>query len=126
MAARFTVVAAAPAIWLGLLLSSAACVQQDSSLTGLTSPSPTASSSGALTLTVRVHVRGSESPISGALVRHEAAGYYTNASGESLISVGSGSETTIDVSASGYHAMQASGVLNGDERWTFYLEPQPK
>lgn len=67
-------------------------------------------------------VRGAEAPIAGALVRHEATAHYTNASGESFLAVQSGAETTIDVSASGYHAMQAASVLNSNERWTFYLE----
>jgi len=79
-----------------------------------------------MTLTVRVQARGSESPIAGALVRHEAGRYYTDNSGESLLSVHAGTETAINVSADGYHAMGAAGTLLTDERWTFYLEPQSK
>jgi hypothetical protein len=93
------------------------------STSSLTAPTPVATATTSISLTIRVHARGTQAPIGGALVSHESAGYVTDASGESRITVAPGEETTIVVSASGYHPMEASGVLNSDERWTFYLEP---
>jgi hypothetical protein len=89
----------------------------------LTAPTPVATATSSITLTIRVQARGTEAPIGGALVSHESTPYFTDPSGESRITVEQGEETTIVVSASGYHQMEASGVLNSDERWTFYLEP---
>jgi len=74
---------------------------------------------------IHVYERTSETPISGALIRHHTTGGYTNASGELSISVEAGQETTVEASAAGYRAMTASAVLNSDERWTFFLEPEP-
>jgi len=103
-----------------LLISSSACAQVDSrSVSAITAPS----AAPGHTLVVRVHERGSEAPLAGALVRHNTDGHYTDASGEAHLVVTLGEETTIDVSAPEYHSMQATGTLNGDERWTFYLEP---
>jgi hypothetical protein len=120
--APFSAVALGRAACLGALVLVAACTKMESP-GSLTAPSPIAIETTAITLTIRVHARGTHAPISGALVSHEAAGYYTDLSGESHIVIVYGEETTIVVSASGYHPMEASGVLNSDERWTFYLEP---
>ncbi len=83
----------------------------------------TTPAAASLTLTVHVHARTSESPIAGALVRHEASRFYTDASGELTIVVDAGKETTVEVSAAGYHSMTAAAVVNSAESWTFYLQP---
>ena len=75
-------------------------------------------------LTVRVQTRTTELPIPGALVRHDGNRYYADESGQAIISVTPGRETTIEVSASGFEPMSASAVLANDERWTFYLAPE--
>lgn len=109
---------AGPAVWVGvtfLLCTASACA--DLHIT------PTATTSDAtVTLTVRVKARATEIPIRGALVRYNAnAPSYTDVSGQSVLKVVPALETTIDVSAPGYETMAASGVLAGDERWTFFL-----
>jgi hypothetical protein len=87
-------------------------------------PTPlTPAPSSSLTLTVHVHARTSESPIAGALVRHDASRFYTDASGELTITIDAGKETTVEVSAAGYHPMTATAVVNSAESWTFYLQP---
>jgi hypothetical protein len=90
-------------------------------------PSPIVAppAAGALMLTIGVYARASEEPIEGALVRHHATGGYTNALGELSISVEAGRETTVEASARGYHPMTVSAVLNSDEHWKFFLEPDP-
>ncbi len=85
--------------------------------------SAVASSSTAVTLTVRVLTRSTEAPIAGALVSYNGQGSYTDRSGELLVTVVRGQETTVQVSAAGYAPMTASAVLGGDELWTFYLLP---
>jgi hypothetical protein len=81
--------------------------------------------SSALTLTVRVHERSTERPIAGALVQHDGNRFYTNVFGESAVPVGGTVETTVTVSAPSFLGMSASGILHNDERWTFYLAPEP-
>jgi hypothetical protein len=75
------------------------------------------------TLTVRVHERSTEAPIRGALVQYGAQRFYTDAFGESAVSIDASREATITVSADGFQRMSASGLLSHDERWTFYLAP---
>jgi hypothetical protein len=123
---RFTTSAVAARVGICLMLTmgligTSACAI-DSHSTSLTAPSD----ASALTLTIGVYARNSEAPIEGALVRHHATGGYTNAAGELSISVEAGRETTVEASASGYHAMTAAAVVNSDERWKFYLEAQAK
>src|SRR5262245_34541839 len=108
----------------GLLILAAACARTDSnrSVPGITAPSAAVPEPSGHTLVVRVHARGSEAPIVGALVQHNLDDHYTNAAGEARLTVPGDEETTIVVSAPDFHTMQASGMLHGDERWTFYLE----
>lgn len=110
-----------------LMLSTAACAQVESSpsFSTIAAPSAAVPQPADHTLLVRVHARGSETPIGGALVRHKLDGYYTSPSGEARVTVASGEETTISVSAPDFHSMEASGTLNCDEQWTFYLEAEP-
>jgi hypothetical protein len=113
--------------FLALLLTgvtAAGCARSGAAST-LIAPS-SSPAAGALTLTISVHARKSETPIEGALVRYLATGSYTDASGLSSVSVSAGRETTIDVSAAGFGTMTASAVLNSDERWTFFLEQNPQ
>src|SRR5262245_22163794 len=107
-----------------VLMTSAGCTVDRGTMSSLSAPSPPPEAPRTMTLTVRVQARGTEQPIAGALVRHEAVAYYTDGSGESALAVAAGSETTIDVSAPGFHAMRAAGTLNSDERWIFYLQSQ--
>jgi hypothetical protein len=79
-------------------------------------PSP-----NAVVLTVRVQTRTTEAPIEGARVRTSRAEAYTDGTGQARLAVPPGVETTVAVSAGGYEAMTASGVLLDNERWTFYL-----
>lgn len=72
-------------------------------------------------LTVRVLARGSEQPIAGAQVRTPTYRTTTGADGLCALTVARGEEMEVSVSAPGYQPMGASGVLGGDERWTFYL-----
>lgn len=102
----------------------AACARIDASSTqsdaGLVAPSPIA----ATTLTVQVRERGSNAPIAGAAVRSGAVAQYTDSAGETILGVARGCETIVNVSAAGFHSMEAAATLNGNERWTFYLETQ--
>jgi hypothetical protein len=107
------------------ILGSSACAAGTSASPAAPSPAVATPAAGALTLTIGVYARASEKPIEGALVRHHATGGYTNALGELSISVEAGRETTVEASARGYHAMTASAVMNSDEHWKFFLEPDP-
>jgi hypothetical protein len=97
--------------------------------TSPTTPSPAATplvhADHAVALTVRVQARNTELPIARALVLHDGISFYADTSGETTLSVPSGQETTINVHAEGYEPMTASAVLSNDERWTFYLAPEP-
>src|SRR5262245_50217054 len=106
------------------MLGSLACAGASASPVA-PSPAVAPPAAGALTLTIGVYARASEKPIEGAFIRHHATGGYTNALGELSISVEAGRETTVEASARGYHAMTASAVLNSDEHWKFFLEPDP-
>jgi hypothetical protein len=109
---------------IGLLILSASCARTDShrSAASITAPSAAVPESSLHTLVVHVHARGSTAPIADAQVQHEREYYYTDVAGVARLTVASGEETTIAVSAADFHTMQASGTLNGDEQWTFYLE----
>jgi hypothetical protein len=108
----------------GLLLATAACARTDArrDVPSMTAPSAVVPQPSGHTLVIRVYTRSSQSPIGGALVEHELDDHYTNPSGEARLTVAAGEETTIAVSAPEFHTMQASGTLNSDEQWTFYLE----
>lgn len=108
-----------------VLLVLAAGMSSIAACAGTATVVPTGPSPTALTLTIHVAARTSETPIEGALIRHLATGAYTNELGELRISVEAGQETTVEASAAGYRAMTASAVLNSDERWTFFLELDP-
>ena len=106
------------------VMAMAACAGMESSATA---PTAVPSAAASLTLTVRVHERNeAAAPIADALVVHGSTVAYTDAAGESRFFVLSGRESTVDVSANGYRPMQASAVVNADERWTFFLEPELK
>ena len=126
MLGRYSAGAPARAAIAGLLIASGACARADShgAVAGITAPSAAAPELSGHTLVIRVYARGSTSPIGGALVEHELDDHYTNLSGEAQLTVAAGEETTIAVSAPDFHTMQASGTLNGDEQWTFYLEAE--
>jgi hypothetical protein len=88
-----------------------------------TTPSPVPATR-TVTLTVRVLTRTTAVPIEGALVRHNATGgFYTDAAGQLPVQVAPGDDTTIEVASPGYETMSASGIVSGNERWTFYLAP---
>ncbi len=72
-------------------------------------------------LTVRVLSRDSEQPIAGAAVQSATTSATTDALGVCTLSVVVGEELEVNVSASGYEPMGASGLLGPNERWTFYL-----
>jgi hypothetical protein len=124
MMRRYSAAAQARAAIAGLLLVTAACTRMDArrSVPSITAPSAAVPESSGHTLVIRVYSRGSQSPIAGALVEHELDDHYTNPSGEARLMVAAGEETTIAVSAPEFHMMQASGTLNSNEQWTFYLE----
>jgi hypothetical protein len=96
------------------------------------SPSPVAPTtpvaitpSASVNLTVRVLTRGTEVPITGARVfQNSAAVGTTNAGGELRTNVPVDVEFQIDVTAPGYVGFGVTGTVRGEERWTFYLEPQ--
>jgi len=74
-------------------------------------------------LTVRVLTRGSEEPVAAATVfRNQIAVGETDAEGIVRAQVPLGVEFTIDVTAPGFIGSGASATVNGQERWTFYLE----
>lgn len=109
-----------------MLLAVAAVLNAGCSVTetAFTSPTPVAPPDAAARpamLTVRVHERTSEVPIAGAFVLYQGTSASTDRTGQVVFEVERGEETTIDVSAQGYEPLSASGVLGGDERWTFYL-----
>jgi hypothetical protein len=89
------------------------------------SATPVAQSDRAVALTVRVQARNTELPIARAQVLHDGLSFYADTTGETTLSVPAGRETTIDVHADGYEPMTASAVVSNDERWTFYLAPEP-
>jgi hypothetical protein len=89
-------------------------------------PSPSTSSLAtpqASALTVRVLARTTEEAIAGAIVRSAHSTGTTDVLGICILSVTVGEEVDVDVSATGYETMGASGVLGTNERWTFYLRP---
>lgn len=104
------------------LMGSACTLQSSAAPTspaaGWESP-PSASQTSVLT--VRVLARGSEQPIAGAQVWTSTYRTTTGADGLCALTVARGEEMEVSVSAPGYQPMGASGVLGGDERWTFYL-----
>jgi hypothetical protein len=104
------------------LLGTVACAA--ASPTAPTSPAPTPANGGSAataTLTVRVLARQSELPIPGAHILTGSAQGSTDASGLCLLSIPTGAEVDVEVSADGYQPMGATGTLGNDERWTFYL-----
>lgn len=107
---------------IGCLSWSVACVGTSPP----TAPTPLAAQSprSSAALTVRVLTRTTEQPITGATVfqNRDAVGL-TDGGGELRTNVPVGVEFAIDVSAPGFVGFGAAGTVNGEERWTFYLEP---
>ena len=104
------------------LLGTVAC--SAASPTAPTTPAPTPVNDGSAataTLTVRVLARQSELPIAGAQINTLEAHGATDASGECVLSIATGLEVEVNVSADGYESMGAAGTLGNNERWTFYL-----
>ena len=104
------------------LLGTVACTA--GSPTAPTAPAPTPANGGSAataTLTVRVLSRQSELPIAGARIDTPVAHGATDASGEYVLSIATGKEVEVSVSADGYESMGAAGTLGNNERWTFYL-----
>jgi hypothetical protein len=92
--------------------------------TAPTTPAPRPANGGSAataTLTVRVLSRQSELPIAGAHINTPEAHGATDASGECVLSIATGLEVEVNVSADGYESMGAAGTLGNNERWTFYL-----
>ena len=87
-------------------------------------PAPAVSPASSVGLTVRVLTRATESPIAGATVfGGDGIVGVTSASGELRTNVPLGVEFHIRVAAQGFVGLGAYGTVNGEERWTFYLEP---
>jgi hypothetical protein len=87
-----------------------------------TSP-PAVSPASSVGLTVRVLTRATESPIAGANVfATDGMVGVTDATGELRTNVPLGVEFHIRVAAQGFVGLGAYGTVNGEERWTFYLE----
>ena len=104
------------------LLGTVACTA--GSPTAPTSPAPGPANGGSAataTLTVRVLARQSERPIAGAHISTGSAQGSTDVSGLYVVSIPTGVEVDVQVSADGYQSMGAAGTLGNDERWTFYL-----
>lgn len=77
-------------------------------------------------LTVRVLTRTTELPIAGATVFDgENPVGMTGDGGELQTKVPLGVEFHIRVAAAGFVGLGAFGTVNGEERWTFYLEHEP-
>jgi hypothetical protein len=74
-------------------------------------------------LTVRVLIRAQDAPVAGAVVTVDGETAKVDAAGTCEFDVRPGAMANVDVSASGFAPLGASGVLLNDERWTFYLEP---
>jgi|SRR6516165_1896008 len=80
---------------------------------------------GPLMLTVQVLTRSDEQPIAGAAVWENAATVgETDANGISRVTVARGADLHISVTANGYVGFGASGTVNSEETWWFYLEPK--
>lgn len=111
---------------MSILLTSATLSIACASPAAPTAPTPPApvSPASSVGLTVRVLTRATESPIAGANVfADEGRVGVTNAAGELRTNVPLGIEFHIRVAASGFVGFGAYGTVNGEERWTFYLEP---
>jgi hypothetical protein len=74
-------------------------------------------------LTVRVLIRAQDAPVAGALVTVDGETAKVDAAGTCEFDVRPGAMANVDVTASGFAPLGASGILMNDERWTFYLEP---
>jgi hypothetical protein len=98
-----------------------ACSSQSSVAPTPTSAPSTASTAQIGTLTVRVLARESEQPIVGAAVHSSTTTVTTDSVGVCIVPFVLGEELDLDVSATGYESMGASGMLGSNERWTFYL-----
>lgn len=104
------------------LLGTVACSAVSPSAPTTPAPRPQNGGSAATaTLTVRVLARQSEQPIAGARIKTDTAHGSTDASGLCQLSIPTGAEVEVNVSAEGYESMGAAGTLGNDERWTFYL-----
>jgi hypothetical protein len=76
-------------------------------------------------LTVRVLTRTTERPIAGAAeFNGDSPVGFTDSSGAPRTNVPLRVEFRIREAASGFVGL-AAGTVNGDERWTFYLEADP-
>lgn len=83
-------------------------------------PVPT---SAPVVLTVRVLRRSVETPLPGATVMLGVHAAQVNAEGVCQFSLDAGATAEVEVTAPGFQPLGAIGVLNNDQRWTFYLEP---
>jgi hypothetical protein len=101
--------------------ASAACATQSPVAPTADTSAPAQSIPTTGILTVRVLARTSEQPIAGASVLTPTGRATTDAAGVCTLSVSTGETVDVSVSADGYQPMGASGVLNANERWTFYL-----
>lgn len=79
--------------------------------------------SSSVRLTVRVLTRTQEAPLPGAVVTVDGTTSKVDAAGTCEFNVRPGAMANVDVSAVGFAPLGASGILQNDERWTFYLEP---
>ena len=118
----------AAAILLVAGLLSGACASSTSPTTPSTPTTQTGSGAGdapasSVRLTVRVLIRAQDAPVSGAVVTVDGETSKVDAAGTCEFSVRPGATANVDVAASGFLPLGASGILLNDERWTFYLEP---
>lgn len=85
-------------------------------------PAPPQNAPLPVVLTVRVLQRTVATPLPGATVVLGIRTAQSNADGVCTFSLTAGNMADVEVSAPGYQPLSASGVLNSDQRWTFYLE----
>lgn len=99
------------------------CSYGASSTVAPTATTPITPQSSSTPLTVLVLTRGSETPVPGAAVaRDDQSVGETGSDGAIRTVVPVGKEFHITVAASGFLGNGAWGTVEGEERWTFYLE----
>jgi hypothetical protein len=113
---------------LGIALWTGACANKGGSMVGPSDPSTPGAQPGTTStpLTVCVRTRGAEQPIAGATVfQDDRVAGQTDAAGIVRTIVPLAVDFHIRVSAPGFVGEGAWGSVANEERWTFYLAPDP-
>jgi hypothetical protein len=94
--------------------------------TTVTNSAPATAPASTIALTIRVLTRGTELPLADVTVLEgNRVVATTDRDGLARAQVPAGVEINIDVRANGFVGFGASGTVTTEERWTFYLEPEP-